>query len=62
MVQEIIRLIINKSIVPKQPKRRGRKGYSVMLAVRILVYTLIGKVLNDKGPVCIYKGTINSGS
>jgi len=33
-----MRLVINKSIVPGQPRRRGRRGYGTVLIVGLLVY------------------------
>ena len=47
--QEIIRLVINKSIVPGQRRRRGRTGYGIVLIVRLLVYMMLARVLTDKG-------------
>jgi len=47
--QEIIRLVINKSIVPKQPKRRGRKGYGIVLRVRLLVYSVLVGIFSNRG-------------
>jgi transposase len=44
---ELVRLIVNKTIVPAQPKRRGNPGYGQLRAIRILVYArLIGQI-ND---------------
>lgn len=47
--QEIIRLVINKTIVPKQPKRRGRKGYGLVLIVRLLVYSVLVGIFSNSG-------------
>lgn len=47
--QEIIRLVINKSIVPKQPNKRGRKGYGVVLITRLLVYSLLVGIFSNSG-------------
>ena len=44
---ELVRLIVNKTIVPAQPKRRGNPGYGQLRAIRTLVYArLIGQI-ND---------------
>ncbi len=45
--QEIIRLVINKSVVPKQPKRRGRKGYGAVLIARLLVYSVLVGIFSN---------------
>lgn len=47
--QRIIRLIINKSIVPKQPNKRGRKGYGAVLIARLLVYSLLVGIFSSNG-------------
>ena len=35
---EVVRLFVNKAIVPAEPKRRGTPGYGRVKALRILVY------------------------
>lgn len=48
--QEIIRLVINKTIVPKQSKkRRGRKGYEIVLIARLLVYSVLVGIFSNNG-------------
>lgn len=47
--QEIIRLVINKSVLPKQPKKRGKKGYGVVLITRLLVYSLLVGIFSNRG-------------
>jgi len=47
--QEIIRLVINKAIVPKQPKWRGRKGYGLVLIIRLLVYSVLVGIFSNNG-------------
>ena len=36
---EVVRLLVDKAIVPSEPKRRGNPGYGIVKALRILVYT-----------------------
>lgn len=42
-------MVLNKSIVPKQPKRRGRKGYGAVLIVRLLVYSVLAGIFSSRG-------------
>jgi transposase len=35
---EVVRLFVNKAIVPAEPKRRGNPGYGRVKALRVLVY------------------------
>ena len=44
---ELVRLIVNKAIVPKEPKRPGNPGYGQLKAVRILVYARLKGLQND---------------
>jgi len=44
---ELVRLIVNKVIVPTEPKRRGNPGYGTLKAVRILVYARLKGLQND---------------
>ena len=46
---KVIRLVINKSIVPKQKKRRGRKGYGNVLIVRLLVFAILVGIFSNRG-------------
>jgi hypothetical protein len=49
---ELIRQIVNKTIVPKEPKRAGNPGYGQLTAVRILVYARIKGLQNDTRIIC----------
>jgi hypothetical protein len=44
---EVVRLFINKAIVPAEPKRRGNPGFGRVKALRILVYARIKGLDND---------------
>jgi len=44
---EVVRLFINKAIVPAEPKRRGNPGYGPVKALRILVYARLKGLDND---------------
>lgn len=44
---EVVRLIVNKAIVPTEPKRPGNPGYGQVKALRILVYARLKKLEND---------------
>lgn len=44
---ELIRLIVNKTIVPAEPKRRGNPGYGRLKATRVLVYARFKELQND---------------
>jgi hypothetical protein len=44
---EVVRLIVNKAIVPAEPKRRGNPGYGRVKALRILVYARQKRLDND---------------
>src|SRR4030042_6115132 len=44
---EVVRLIINKAIVPAEPKRRGTPGYGRVKALRVLVYARLKGLDND---------------
>jgi hypothetical protein len=44
---ELVRLIVNKIIVPKEPKRAGNPGYGRLYAIRILVYARLKGLQND---------------
>ncbi len=35
---EVVRLFVNKAIVPIEPKRRGNPGHGRVKALRVLVY------------------------
>ena len=34
---EVVRLFVNKTVVPGEPRRRGNPGYGSLRAVRLLV-------------------------
>jgi hypothetical protein len=44
---ELVRLILNKVIVPTEPKRAGNPGYGIKTAIRILVYSRLKGLAND---------------
>ena len=44
---EVIRLFVNKAIVPAEPKRRGNPGYGRVKALRVMVYTRLKGLDND---------------
>src|SRR5208283_2024825 len=44
---EVVRLFVNKAIVPAEPKRRGNPGYGRVKALRILVYARLKRLEND---------------
>lgn len=44
---ELVRLIVNKTVVPTEPKRAGNPGYGRLKAIRILVYARLKGLQND---------------
>ena len=44
---EVVRLFVNKAIVPAEPKRRGNPGYGRVKALRVLVYARLKGLDND---------------
>jgi transposase len=44
---ELVRLIVNKALVPAEPKRPGNPGYGRLKAIRILVYARLKGLQND---------------
>jgi hypothetical protein len=44
---EVVRLFINKAIVPAELKRRGNPGYSRVKALRVLIYARLKGLDND---------------
>ena len=44
---ELVRLIVNKKVVPTEPKRAGNPGYGQLKAVRTLVYARLKGLQND---------------
>ena len=44
---EVVRLFVNKAIVPAEPKRRGNPGYGRVKALRVLVYARLKRLEND---------------
>ncbi len=44
---ELVRLIVNKVVVPAEPKRAGNPGYGRRSAIRVLVYARIKGLQND---------------
>ncbi len=52
---ELIRLVINKKIVPTEPKRAGNPGYGYLKAIRVLVYARLKGLQNDTRIICHLK-------
>jgi hypothetical protein len=44
---EVVRLFVNKAIVPAESKRRGNPGYGRVKALRVLVYARLKGLDND---------------
>ena len=44
---EIVRLFVNKAIVPAEPRRHGNFGYGRLKALMVLVYSRIKGQEND---------------
>ena len=44
---ELVRLIVNKTVIPKEPKRAGNPGYGQLKAIRALVYARLKGLQND---------------
>jgi transposase len=44
---EVVRLFVNKAIVPTESKRRGNPGYGRVRALRVLVYARLKRLGND---------------
>jgi hypothetical protein len=44
---EVVRLFVNKAIVPAEPKRPGNPGYGPVKALRVLVYARLKGLDND---------------
>jgi hypothetical protein len=44
---ELVRLFINKAIVPAEPIRRGNPGFGRVKALRVLVYARLKGLDND---------------
>jgi len=44
---ELVRLLVNKAVVPPTPRRRGNPGYGRLGAVRLLVYARLAGLEND---------------
>jgi len=43
----LVRLLLNKAIIPNEPKRAGNPGYGTKTAIRILVYARLKGLEND---------------
>jgi transposase len=56
---ELVRLVVNKTIVPAEPKRRGNPGYGQLRAIRILVYARLKGQIKDTRLVEHLKGHIH---
>jgi hypothetical protein len=44
---EVVRLFVNKAIVPAEPKHAGNPGYGPVKAIRVLVYARLKGLEND---------------
>ena len=44
---DVVRLLVNKAIVPAEPKRPGNPGYGRVKALRVLVYARLKGLNND---------------
>lgn len=44
---EVVRVFVNKAVVPREPRRRGNPGYGPLKAVRLLVYSKQVSLEND---------------
>ncbi len=44
---ELVRQIVNKIVVPQEPKRAGNPGYGQLKAIRVLVYARLKGLQND---------------
>jgi transposase len=44
---EVVRLLVNKAIVPAEPKRRGNPGFGRVKALRVLVFARLKRLDND---------------
>ena len=44
---ELVRLILNKTVIPTEPKRAGNPGYGRKTAIRVLVYSRLKGLEND---------------
>lgn len=44
---EVVRLLVNKAIVPAEPKRPGNPGYGRVKALRVLIYARLKRLDND---------------
>ncbi len=44
---EVVRLFVNKAVVPAEPKRPGNPGYGRLGALRVLVYARLKGLAND---------------
>jgi len=52
---ELVRLVVNKALVPAQPRRRGNPGYGRLKALRVLVYSRLKGLTNDTRVVAYLK-------
>jgi len=46
---ELVRIVVNKTVVSKETGRRGNPGYPELQAIRLLVYARIKRIGSDKG-------------
>jgi transposase len=52
---ELVRLIVNKTVIQAEPKRAGNPGYGQLKAIRILVYARLKGLQNDTRIHCHLK-------
>ena len=48
---ELVRVVVNKTVVSKETGRRGNPGYPRLQAVRFPVYARIKRIGSDKGVI-----------
>jgi hypothetical protein len=44
---EVVRVFVNKTVVPREPRRRGNPSSGSLRAVRLLVYSRLAGLEND---------------
>ena len=44
---DLVRLVVNRVVMPPEPRRRGNPGYPRLRAVRLLVYSKLARLEND---------------
>jgi transposase len=46
---ELVRVVVNKTVVSKKTRSRGNPGYPMLQAIRLLVYAKLKRIGTDKG-------------